>query len=106
LKIITKKKATEFFKSFVGTAKGLHYEDGTWKLETGGQMRYEAWAHDELICVHCILGGYCISGLFFNFESYEYADEYMDACRRQELYDTVIESAEYWQAQIKKYLGN
>lgn len=105
MKNMSKKKATEFYKSFIGTAKGLREEEYSWNIETGGQMRYSAWVLDDRICVHCYLDGFCIKGMYFNLDTYEYDDDYMDKLNRESFYMSVMEQAEYWQEQIKKYLG-
>jgi len=103
---MTKKKATEFYKSFIGTAKGLHEKEYSWSIETSGQMKYSAWVLDGRIYVQCYLCAYCIKGMYFNLDTYEYDDDYMTKLRKDDLYNSVMESAEYWQEQVKKYLGN
>ena len=100
----TKKKATEFYKSLIGTAKGLCDRDYAWDIESGGQMRYSAWFLDGRICLHMYLDGLCIKSMFFNIDTYEYDDEYNDRLKKKEFRDRVMEQAEYWQGQIKKHL--
>jgi hypothetical protein len=100
----TKKKATEFYKSLIGSARGMYDADYSWDLDTGGSIRYSAWYLDNRICLHVYLDGLCVNGIFFNKDTYEYDDEYNDKRRKNEFRDEVLEQAEYWQGQIKKYL--
>lgn len=104
MKNMTKKKATEFYKSFLGTAKGLHEQDYCWTIETGGQMRYSAWVVGGRIYCQCYLNGFCINGLYFNEDDYELDFDYQDKVKNKDFYDSVMENAEYWQKQIKKYM--
>lgn len=105
MKNMSKKKATEFYKSFIGTAKGLQIGDCSWNIDTGGQMRYAAWIVDNRIYLQCFLDGYCINAMYFNLDTYEYEYDYMDKLRDDELHDDIMENAEYWQGQIDQYLN-
>lgn len=104
MKTFTKKKATEFYKSLIGTAKGLHNTEYSWDLDTGGSIRYSAWYLNNRICLHVYLNGLCINGMFFNVETYEHDEEYDDRLAKKEFRDRVLEQAEYWQKQINKVL--
>jgi len=69
---LTKKKATEFFKSFIGNANGMEldpYSVSPSYVIKVGLLRYEIWVIDGRIACNLIIGAQSIGIYFFDFET-------------------------------------
>ena len=82
---LTKKKASSFFKSFLGHASGMELDDSgaapSYEV-TVGKHRYVIWMYNGRILLHIILNYSSIGMYYFDPESFEYDENFTNRIRK------------------------